>query len=51
VMITHQLKDALDYGDRCVMLHEGSIVLDVQNEQKLQLQSKDLLALFHSLSL
>jgi putative tryptophan/tyrosine transport system ATP-binding protein len=51
IMITHQLKDALDYGDRCVMLHEGSIVLDVSNEHKKQLQPKDLLTLFHSLSL
>lgn len=51
LMITHQLKDALDYGDRCVMLHEGSIVLDVIDEQKQHLQPKDLLTLFHSLSL
>ncbi len=51
VMITHQIKDALEYGDRCVMLHEGSIVLDVSNEQKQHLQPKDLLSLFHSLSL
>jgi putative tryptophan/tyrosine transport system ATP-binding protein len=51
VMITHQIKDALEYGDRCVMLHEGSIVLDVSYEQKRKLQPKDLLTLFHSLSL
>lgn len=51
IMITHQLKDALDYGDRCVMLHEGNIVLDVSDEHKKKLQPKDLLTLFHSLSL
>lgn len=51
VMITHQLKDALEYGDRCVMLHEGNIVLDVSDEHKKKLQPKDLLTLFHFLSL
>lgn len=51
LMITHQIQDALAYGDRCVMLHEGHVVLDVCAEAKQCLQPNELLAHFHSLSL
>lgn len=51
LMITHQIQDALAYGDRCVMLHEGHVVLDVCAEAKQRLQPNELLAHFHSLSL
>jgi len=49
VMITHQLKDALAYGTRCIMLHEGSVVLDVKDDEKASLQPQKVLSLFHSL--
>lgn len=51
IMITHQIKDALEFGDRCIMMHEGNIVLDVSDEAKKKLQPQDVLSLFHSLSL
>lgn len=51
IMITHQIKDALDYGHRCIMLHEGNIILDVKGDEKKALQPQDLLTQFHSLSL
>jgi putative tryptophan/tyrosine transport system ATP-binding protein len=51
IMITHQIKDALSYGNRCIMLHEGSIMLDVKDEAKTKLQPQNLLSLFHSLPL
>jgi putative tryptophan/tyrosine transport system ATP-binding protein len=51
IMITHQIKDALEYGSRCIMLHEGNIVLDVKEDEKKSLQPQDLLTRFHSLTL
>jgi putative tryptophan/tyrosine transport system ATP-binding protein len=40
------MRQALDFGDRTVMLHEGRIVLDVCGEQRRTLDVPDLLALF-----
>ena len=46
LMITHNMKDAITYGNRLIMLHEGHIVVDVQGEEKKMLTVEDLLALF-----
>ena len=34
LMVTHNLKHAVTYGDRTIMMHEGKIVLDVKSEEK-----------------
>ena len=46
LMITHNLKHAIDHGTRLLMMHEGRIVFDVSGEAKRLLTSKDLIALF-----
>jgi putative tryptophan/tyrosine transport system ATP-binding protein len=46
LMVTHSMRQALDHGDRIVMLHEGSVVLDVAGEERRGLDVPDLLALF-----
>ena len=46
LMITHNMKDAITYGNRLIMLHEGHIVVDVEGEEKQMLTVEDLLALF-----
>lgn len=46
IMITHQLKDAIKYGNRTVILNSGKIVLDVKGEAKKQLTEKDILQYF-----
>ena len=45
-MVTHSMRQALDYGERTVMLHEGRVVLDVAGESAQGLDVPDLLALF-----
>ena len=45
-MVTHNMKDALRYGNRLIMMNEGRIILDVSGEEKKKLQVKDLLELF-----
>ncbi|MFU0842579.1 MAG: Aliphatic sulfonates import ATP-binding protein SsuB [Burkholderia sp.] len=46
LMITHNMRDALRYGNRLVMMHEGRIVVDVKGDEKKNLTVRDLLALF-----
>lgn len=47
MMVTHNLESALRYGDRLLMLHQGSIVFDVAGDEKQDLQVDELLRLFH----
>ena len=46
MMITHNMKDAIKYGNRLIMMHEGHIIYDVSGEEKKNLQVSDLLAKF-----
>ena len=46
MMITHNMKDAIKYGNRLIMMYEGHIIYDVSGEEKKNLQVSDLLAKF-----
>ena len=46
MMITHNMKDAIKYGNRLIMMYEGHIIYDVSGEEKKKLQVSDLLAKF-----
>lgn len=46
LMVTHSMKQALEVGDRTVMLHQGQVVFDIGGEERKGLDVKDLLALF-----
>jgi putative ABC transport system ATP-binding protein len=46
VMVTHSMRQALDYGDRIIMLHQGHIVLDVAGADRRALSVDDLLRRF-----
>ena len=46
LMVTHSMRQALDYGTRTVMLHQGQVVLDVSGEERARLEVADLLAMF-----
>ncbi len=46
VMITHNMKDAIQHGNRLIMLHEGRILIDVKGEEKQKLTVEDLLDMF-----
>lgn len=50
IMITHNMKDAIKYGNRLVMMHNGSIIYDVKGEEKKNLTVKDLLLKFEQSS-
>lgn len=46
LMVTHNMKDAIQYGNRLIMMHEGQIIYDVEGEEKKNLQVEDLLKKF-----
>jgi len=50
LMVTHNLRYALEYGDRLLMLHEGEIILDKAGEEKKELALSDVLQLFNQIS-
>ncbi len=50
LMITHNMRDAIAYGNRLIMMHEGRIAVDVSGEEKKHLTVEHLLALFSQAS-
>lgn len=50
LMVTHNMKDAITYGDRLIMFAGGKIVLDVSGEEKKNLKIEDLLNQFESIN-
>ncbi len=50
LMITHNMRDAITYGNRLVMMYDGHIVVDVSGEEKKNLTVEQLLALFSKAS-
>ena len=48
LMVTHNMTQALAYGNRLIMLHQGRIILDVSGEEKTGLTVDDLLGRFYS---
>jgi putative ABC transport system ATP-binding protein len=49
VMVTHNMKHAIELGNRLIMMHQGGIVFDVGGEAKQQLTIQDLLNEFAAL--
>lgn len=45
-MVTHNVRDAIQYGNRLLMLHQGEIILDLDEKTKKTLTPKDVMDLF-----
>ena len=50
LMITHNMRDAIAYGNRLIMMYDGRIVVDVSGEEKKKLTVEQLLELFSKAS-
>lgn len=46
LMITHNMRDAIRYGNRLIMLDAGKVVVDIYGEEKKNLTIEDLLKKF-----
>lgn len=51
IMVTHNLRYAVEYGDRLIMMHEGKIILDKKDGEKQKMQIDDILKLFNEISI
>ncbi|MDI9413499.1 MAG: ATP-binding cassette domain-containing protein [Bacillota bacterium] len=50
LMVTHNMRDAIKYGNRLIMMHDGNIVLDIKGEAKQKLTVEYLLNRFGQVS-
>ena len=50
LMVTHNMKDAIRYGNRLIMMNEGRIILDISGEEKKQLTIERLMEAFAEVS-
>jgi len=46
LMVTHSMQQAVNLGDRIIMMHQGKVAYDIKGEDKRRLKVNDLLALF-----
>ena len=51
IMVTHNLRYAVNYGNRLVMLHQGKNIFDKEGLEKSSLKVDDILDLFTSISI
>ncbi|MDO5425352.1 MAG: ATP-binding cassette domain-containing protein [Eubacteriales bacterium] len=51
IMVTHNLRYAVEYGDRLVMMHLGEVILDKRGEEKKKLAVDDILKIFNEISI
>lgn len=50
IMVTHNLRYAVEYGNRLIMMHEGKVILNISGEEKKKLTVEDLLHQFENVS-
>ncbi len=51
IMVTHNLRYAVEYGDRLLMMHQGQAVMDEAGERKASICIEDLLERFNAISI
>ena len=50
MMVTHNMRDAIRYGNRLIMMNEGRVILNISGEEKKKLTIEDLLHKFEEVS-
>ena len=50
MMVTHNMRDAIRYGNRLIMMNEGKVILNISGEEKQKLTIEDLLHKFEEVS-
>lgn len=51
VMVTHNLRYAVEYGNRLLMMHQGKAIIDKAGEEKQRMQVEDILGTFNEISI
>ena len=50
IMVTHNLRYAVEYGNRLIMMHEGKAILDKTGEEKKSINTEEIMAIFNKIS-
>ena len=51
IMVTHNLRYAVEYGDRLLMMHQGRAIIDKEGRKKQEMQIEDILERFNEISI
>lgn len=51
IMVTHNLRYAVEYGDRLIMMHQGNAIIDKAGMDKMELKVEDILDKFNAISI
>lgn len=51
IMVTHNLRYAVEYGDRLLMMHQGTSVIDCAGQEKAAMSIDDILVKFNEISI
>ena len=51
IMVTHNLRYAVEYGDRLLMMHQGRAIIDKEGREKQEMQIEDILERFNEISI
>ena len=51
VMVTHNLRYAVEYGNRLIMMHQGNAIIDKAGEEKAKMKVDDILETFNRISI
>ena len=51
IMVTHNLRYAVEYGDRLLMMHQGQAIMDKAGREKKEIQIDDILEKFNAISI
>ena len=46
IMVTHNLRYAVEYGNRLIMMHQGEAIIDKSGEDKKALSTEDIMSTF-----
>lgn len=50
IMVTHNLRYAVEYGNRLIMMHEGKAILDKSGEEKQKIDTEEIMGIFNRIS-
>lgn len=51
MMVTHNLRYAVEYGDRLLMMHQGEAIIDVSGAKKQEIRVEDIMGTFNEISI
>ena len=50
IMVTHNLRYAVEYGSRLIMMHEGTVILDKKGADKKNIDTREIMNIFNQIS-